>query len=122
MKKIVCFCAVAFAMVVPAGVYASNVRLFDNPPQRGTTTVDESCRAQGVTYDMQNHSNNRETVVVNTNNRSDVNITVNQDNGRSYSRDTRTDWNGHAGSDSRYEQSVGRNDNVDIKCYPRNQK
>jgi hypothetical protein len=121
MKKIVCFCAVAFAMVVPAGVYASNVRLFDNPPQRGTTTVDESCRAQGVTYDRYDNYNKQNTVNVSTSGRSDVNMIVERKDGSSYSKDTRSNWNA-AGNRNIYEQGVNKDDNVNIKCYPRNQK
>ncbi len=119
MKKIVCFCAVAFAMVVPAGVYASNVRLFDNPPQRGTTTVDESCRTQGVSYNRYNDYNRQNNVSVNTDGRSDVNMTVERKDGSSYSKDTRSNWNG---TNNSYNERVNKDDNVDIKCYPRNQK
>ena len=119
MKKIVCFCAVAFAMVVPAGVYASNVRLLDDPPKRGTTTVNESCYTQGVSYERNNVAGSQQNVTVNTNGNSDVILNVNRSDGTSYSKDTRSGW---SGTNNKHTNSVDKDDNIEIRCYPRNQK
>ena len=120
MKKIVCFCVVVLAMMIPASVYASNVRLFDDPPKRGTTTFGENCRDQGVTYSRKNALSNKDRVEIKKNSNVDVNMTVNSSNGTSYSKDTRSNW--PAEHNRNYEQKINTSDNVDIRCYPRNQK
>lgn len=124
MKKIVCFCAVAFAMVMPAGVYASNVSLLGNPPQQGTTTVHESCYTQGVSYKRENGGGSSQSVTVTRPNNSDVNVNVTRSNGTSYSNDTRSGWGVSAETDGTTTHSTGvtQQDNVEIRCYQRDQK
>lgn len=126
MKKIVCFCAVAFAMVMPAGVYASNVSLLGNPPQQGTTTVHESCYTQGVSYERQNRGDGRgQSVTVTRPNNSDVNVNVTRSDGTSYSQDTRSGWEVAGRSNGTTTHStdvITNNDNVEIRCYQRDQK
>lgn len=101
--------------------YASNV--FDNPPQKqwGQTKVDESCRNQGVSYERKETKIGSHSVTIRSNDRSDVNMTVERKDGTSYSIDTRSGW---TGSNNTYDNDryMGSSDNVDIKCYPRNQK
>lgn len=121
MKKIVCFCAVAFAIVMPAGVYASNVSLLGNPPQQGTTTVHESCYTHGVEYER-----GKSGVSVTRPNYVDVNVNVTRSNGgESHSKDTRTDWEGSSStrsSTTTHSTYATTQDNVEIRCYPRDQK
>lgn len=116
MKKVF-FCIAAFATMASVNANASNV--FDNPPQKqwGQTRVDESCRTQGVAYERSGNG-----TVVYSNDKSDVNMTVEKHGiQNTYSKDTRSNWTPE--KDNKYvDGTVKSDDNVDIKCYPRNQK
>ncbi len=131
MKKVFFISVIALTTFVSGNLYAAEDCTTDEPQKRGTTTISDACREQGVVYERTTANT---TITVPTNNSSrnyddrtlDINVRA-TGSGTAKSMDSRI--SNHRGSDGlnkstgvRYNISHSDDANVDIQCYPRGKK
>ncbi len=132
MKKLFFISVIALTTFVSGNLYAAEDCTTDEPQKRGTTTISNACRAQGVVYER---TAGKTTITVPTNNSSrnyddrtsDINVRA-TGSGTDKSMDSRmSDHDGRTDiinetTGVRYDISHSDDANVDIQCYPRGKK